>query len=294
MALMKRRSVMRRMAWIVVFLLAPTLAFAGMPPEEKIQAVAESWLAKKPAQGFGVTMSMSEAAVVQRRFTAIIAKGLGDAVGFKAGLTNPAVQKRFNYDKPIRGTLFAKMILTGPARVPAAFGSRPVYEADMVAVVGDAARAMLARSPLEALRALKEIRPFIELPDLVFDPQVKPDGPSLLAVNVGARLGVLGDSIHLPATGESVEKLAAMKIEVIDHTGAVVGGGKGADLLNNPLNAVLWIAESLKAEGKALKNGDLLSLGSFSALLPPKAGDTITVRYIGLAPVPAEVTVAFE
>lgn len=285
---------MRRMAWMVVFLLAPALAFAGMPPEENIKAAAESWLAKKPAQGFGATMSMSEAALVQIRFTSLIAKALGDVVGFKAGLTNPAVQKRFNYDKPIRGTLFAKMILPGPARVPAAFGSRPVYEADMVAVVGDAARVMSARSPLEALQALKEIRPFIELPDLVFDPQVKPDGPSLLAVNVGARLGVLGDPFSLPATAESVEKLAAVKIEVIDQTGAVVGGGKGADVLNNPLNAVLWIAESLKGEGKALKNGDLLSLGSFSALLPPKAGDTITVRYIGLAPVPAEVTVTFE
>jgi 2-keto-4-pentenoate hydratase len=282
------------MGWLAVFLLAPALAFAEMPPEANIRAAAESWLAKKPAQGFGVTMSMSEAALVQIRFTSLIAEGLGDVVGFKAGLTNPAVRMRFNFDKPIRGTLFAKMILPGPARVPAAFGSRPVYEADMVAVVGDAARAMLARSPLEALQALKEIRPFIELPDLVFDPRVKPDGPSLLAVNVGARLGVLGDAISLPATAESVGKLAAMKIEVIDQTGAVVGGGKGADVLNNPLNAVLWIAGSLKGEGKALKNGDLLSLGSFSALLPPKAGDTITVRYIGLSPVPAEVTVTFE
>ena len=285
---------MRRMAWLVVFLLVPVLAVAEMPRDEIINAVAESWLARKPAPDFGVTMSMSEAAVVQTRYTALIAKDLGNVVGYKAGLTNPAVQKRFNYDKPIRGTLFAKMILTGPARVPAVFGSRPVYEADMVAVVGDAARAMTARSPLEALQALKEIRPFIELPDLVFDPQVKMDAPSLLAVNVGARLGVLGDPILLTATAESVEKLAAVKIEVIDRTGAVVGGGKGADVLTNPLNVVLWIAGSLKAEGKTLKNGDLLSLGTFSALLPPEAGSTITVRYTGLAPIPAEVTVTFE
>ena len=285
---------MRRMAWLVVFLLVPVFAVAEMPPDENIKAVAESWLAKKPAKGLGVTMSMSEAAVVRTRYAALISKDLGNRVGYKAGLTNPAVRKRFNYDKPIRGTLFAKMILPGPARVTAAFGSRPVYEADMVAVVGDAAKAMTAKSPLEALQALKEIRPFIELPDLVFDPQVKPGGPNLLAINVGARLGVLGDPIILPATAESVEKLAAVKIEVVDQTVAIVGGGNGADVLNNPLNVVLWIVDSLKAEGKTLKNGDLLSLGSFSALLPPKAGSTITVRYTGLASVPAEVTVTFE
>jgi 2-keto-4-pentenoate hydratase len=164
----------------------------------------------------------------------------------------------------------------------------------MVAVVGDAAKLMAAKTPLEALQALKEIRTFIELPDLVFDPQVKLDGPHLLAVNVAARLGVLGDPIPLLATPESVAKLAEMKIEVIDQTGIVLGGGKGSDVLDNPLNAVLWIAESLRAEGKALKNGELLSLGSFSALLPPKAGTTVTVRYIGLTPTPAQVTVAFE
>ncbi|OGB91634.1 MAG: hypothetical protein A3G35_19545 [candidate division NC10 bacterium RIFCSPLOWO2_12_FULL_66_18] len=284
-----------RWLWMcVVMPLAPLLAQAEMPPDASIKAVADAWLMKKPAPGFGVTMTMAQAATVQERYNALTAKELGNAVGYKAGLTNPAVQRRFGYDRPIRGTLYEKMILPSGARVPAAFGARPVFEADMVAVVGDAAKLMAARSPLEALQAVKEIRPFIELPDLVFDPQVKLDGPHLLGINVGARLGVLGDPIPLPATAQSVAKLADMQVEVVDQTGAVLGGGKGSDILDNPLNTVLWIAESLRAEDKALKNGELLSLGSFSALLPPKPGTTITVRYIGLIPGPAEVRVAFE
>ena len=284
-----------RWLWMcVVMPLAPLLAQAEMPPDASIKAVADAWLMKKPAPGFGVTMTMAQAATVQERYNALTAKELGNVVGYKAGLTNPAVQRRFGYDRPIRGTLYEKMILPSGARVPAAFGARPVFEADMVAVVGDAAKLMAARSPLEALQAVKEIRPFIELPDLVFDPQVKLDGPHLLGINVGARLGVLGDPIPLPATAQSVAKLADMQVEVVDQTGAVLGGGKGSDILDNPLNTVLWIAESLRAEDKALKNGELLSLGSFSALLPPKPGTTITVRYIGLIPGPAEVRVAFE
>lgn len=285
---------MRRMAVLLVLLLAPALACAEMPSVASIKTVADAWLMKKPAPGFGAAMTMAEAAKVQEQYNALIGKDLGGVVGYKAGLTNPAVQKRFGYDKPVRGTLYAGMILSSPARVPAAYGARPVYEGDMVAVVGDAARLMAAKTPLEALQALKEIRPFIELPDLVFDPQVKLDGPQLLAVNVAARLGVLGDPIPLPGTAESVMKLAEMKVEVVDQTGAVLGGGKGSDVLDNPLNAVLWIAESLQAEGKALKTGDLLSLGSFSALLPPKPGTTVTVRYIGLTSSLIQVTVTFE
>ena len=285
---------MRRLIVGAVLVLVPVLAQAEMPSKAAIKGVADAYLMKKPAPGFGVSMTMAEAAVVQGRYNALLARELGGVVGYKAGLTNPAVQKRFNYDKPIRGTLFAKMILSSPARVPATYGARPVYEADMIAVVGDATKLMAAKTPLEAFQALKEIRSFIELPDLTFGPQVQLDGPNLLAANVVARLGVLGDPIPLPATAESVAKLGEMKIEVIDQTGTVLGGGKGADILDNPLNAVLWIAESVRAGGKTLKRGDLLSLGSFSALLPPKAGTTVTVRYIGLTPAPAQVTVTFE
>ena len=284
-----------RWLWVcVIVLLAPLAAQAEMPSEANIKAVAEAWLAKKPAPGFGATMTLAEAVKVQERYTAVIAKDLGGVVGYKSGLTNPAVQRRFNYDRPIRGTLYEKMILQSAARVPAAYGARPVLEADMMAVVGDAAKLMAAKTPLEALGALKEIRTFIEMPDLVFDPQVKLDGPTLLGVNALARLGVLGNPIPMPPTADSVAKLATMKVEVLDQTGAVLGGGKGSDVLENPLNAVLWIAESLREEGKAVRNGDLLSLGSFSALLPPKPGMTVTVRYTGLTAEPAEVKVTFE
>jgi 2-keto-4-pentenoate hydratase len=215
-------------------------------------------------------------------------------VGYKAALTNPAVQQRFGYDRPLRGTLFAKMILPGGAKVPAADGARPVFEADLVAVVGDAGKLMAAKTPLEALEGISVFRPFIELPDLVFDPAVKLDGTVLAAINAAARLGVLGESVRLPATEESVARMADMQIDVLDQTGARLGGGKGADVLGNPLQAVLWLAESLRAEGKSLKDGDLLSLGSFSALMPPKAGSTVTVRYTGFSFVPVEVGVRFE
>jgi 2-keto-4-pentenoate hydratase len=285
---------MRRAILLTVLLMVPAVAQAAMPPEAAIQAVAEAWLAKRPAPGFGVTMTMAEAARVQEQFTALVAKDLGPVVGYKAALTNPAVQQRFGYDQPLRGSLYAKMILPGGARVTVPYGARPVYEADMIAVVGDAAKLMAARTLIEALEGIRVIRPFIELPDLVFDPQVKLDGPQLLAINAGARLGVVGESVRLPATEESVQRLASVQIDVVDQTGARLGGGKGADVLDNPLNAVLWLAASLKAEGKSLKDGDLLSLGSFSALLPPKAGSTVTVRYTGLAFIPVEVSVRFE
>lgn len=285
---------MRRLVIGTIMALVATCAWAEMPSEESIRAVADAWLAKRPAPGFAATMTMAEAAKVQEQCKALIAANLGEPVGYKAALTNPAVQKRFGYDQPLRGTLFAKMILPGGSKVPVAYGSRPVYEADLIAVVGDGRALMVAKTPLEALEGISAFRPFIELPDLVFDPQVKPDGAQLLAINAGARLGIVGEPVRLAPTAESVQRLADMQIDVLDQTGTRLGGGKGADTLGNPLNAVIWLAKSLKAEGNSLKDGDLLSLGSFSALLSPKAGSTVKVRYTGLSFVPVEVAVTFE
>lgn len=122
---------MRRLMLCMVLLLVPVLAYGEMPSDANIKVVADAWLAKKPAPTFGAAMTMAEAARVQERYCTLVAADLGEVVGYKAGLTNPALQKRFGYDKPIRGTLYAKMILAAGARVTSVYGARPVYEADM-------------------------------------------------------------------------------------------------------------------------------------------------------------------
>jgi 2-keto-4-pentenoate hydratase len=73
-----------------------------------------------------------------------------------------------------------------------------------------------------------------------------------------------------------------MQVTLADAQGAVLGRGKGSDILEHPLNAVVWLAQALRQEGIALQPGDLVSLGSFSPLLPPKPGLAVTATYEGL------------
>jgi 2-keto-4-pentenoate hydratase len=87
--------------------------------------------------------------------------------------------------------------------------------------------------------------------------------------------------------------LAEIKIVATDASGAVLAENVGAATLGNPLNAVLWLIDDLKKSGRALKAGELVSVGSFSALTPPKSGQTITVRYLGLEGEPS-ATVTFQ
>ncbi len=94
---------------------------------------------------------------------------------------------------------------------------------------------------------IANIDPFIELPDLVLDPKETLNGPAIAAINVGARLGVLGAAI--PAQAGHIEPLAKMMVVMRDEAdsgapgGKELGTGAGAAILEHPLNAVIWIAQ---------------------------------------------------
>ena len=216
----------------------------------------------------------------------------GKVIGYKAGLTNAAVQKRFNYPAPVRGTLFESMIVRDGAEVPAKFGSRPLYEADLVVVVKDSA-IHDAKTPMEVLMQLSAIHPFIELPDLVVEDPSKIGGGALSFINVGARMGVLGPAVPARSDLALYEALRDMTVRLTDGTGKELDAGKGSAILEHPLNAVIWLAADLKKAGITLKPGDLLSLGSFTRLLPPQPGLTVKATYEGLPGNPS-VSVRFR
>lgn len=215
----------------------------------------------------------------------------GEPVGYKAGLTNPAVQKRFNATAPVWGALYAPMMLNSGATVDAAFGARPLFEADLLVRVADA-RINQARNAEDVLASIDAVIPFIELPDLMVDNTGKLNGAALSAVNVGARLGVMGAPVPVQRTAEFSNGLRDGLI-VISANGTELDRGRGSDVLGHPLNAVVYLAQALAAEGRTLKKGDLLSLGSFSKLMPPKAGQTVEVSYQGLPGTP-KVQVSFR
>ena len=195
------------------------------------------------------------------------------------------MQERFRTDQPVWGALYTDMLLGNDATVDAAFGARPLYEADLLVRVKDAA-INNAKTPAEVLAHVDQVIPFIELPDLVVESPPKLNGAGISAINVGARLGVRGTPLVVPAdaAGQArlLDQLRDMNVRLVDAQGAQLGGGKGSDVLGHPLNAVVWLAGALKEQGLSMRPGQVISLGSFSALLPPKPGLQATVHYDGV------------
>lgn len=271
--------------WMGVTLaIASTASSAACLSDAEVTALVAQWQARTPA-AVAPPDNAAEASCTRARFNAQLAQKLGPVIGYKAGLTNPAVQKRFNANEPVWGKLYQGMLLADGATVDAAFGSRPLFESDLLVRVKSEAINQ-ARTPMEVLAAIDQVIPFIELPDLVVTPATPLNGLAIGAINVGARMGVTGAPVAVPVTrGERYalhDALRDMVVTLSDGGGATLGQGKGSDVLGHPLNAVVFLAQALAKEGLAMKPGELISLGSFSPLLPPKPGQKVVVRYDGL------------
>lgn len=271
-------------------LLAAPAANAACPADEAVERMALGIVENRPGEPLAGMASLADGQCAQDKLVPILARQFGRPVGYKVGLTNAGAQGRFGVPHPVTGTIYeATLRPRDGAEVPARFGAVPNVEADLLVRVRDDG-INTARTHEEVLRHIDQVIPFIEMPDLVMPP-AKLDGPNLLAINVGARLGVSGAPIPVRADAEFADALGSMTVTITDDTGKELSRAPGAALLGHPLNVLPWLAEDLAKRGKKLQAGDMVSLGGFSPALPAEAGRRYTVRYEGLAPQPVTVSV---
>jgi 2-keto-4-pentenoate hydratase len=278
------------LAFMIVFVLGGFLALAA----EDGAILAEQILKKIPITSYDKTMTLEQAMKIQAQLVNGLKPSFGEIVGYKAGLTNPIAQKALGVPHPLRGTLLEKMLLKSGAVIEANYGIRPGAEGDLILRVGSA-DINQAKTQQETLKYLDAVIPFIELVDVPYAKEVKINGPALAAVNVAARFGITGSPILLTASEEWMNRLKNFKLQLFDDKGNMISEGQGHSLLGDPLNVVLWIKDSLNAEGKKLVKGDLVSLGSITKLIPTAPNMSLRAHYIDLDPNgPIDITVTFK
>lgn len=257
------------------------------------RSLAQQYLDKIPIRDFPNDLTLEQAKIVQNSFIQSLQPSLGKTVGYKAGLTNKKIQERFKITYPLQGVLLEKMIVPSGSKISLNFGTQPRIEGDLIVRVGSE-KINTARTIEEVLSCLDAVIPFIELPDLVYDRDIKLTASHLQATNVGSRMGVIGEPIMIEDPLKWQKQLSQIQVVILDEKNTILGQGDSTALLGDPLKVVVWLRDTLQLQGKSLKKGDLLSLGTITPVLPLQSAQTLRVKYIGLSEdEPVELSVQF-
>ena len=261
-------------------------------PKNLAEKLAQNYLEKIPLTEIEPELTLKEAQQIQTKFIHLLSPKLGKIVGYKAGLTSQKVQEKFQVNHPLSGVLLETMLLPSGAVISSNFGARSMLEGDLIVRVKSEDINKVKR-PEETLKYLDAVIPFLELPDLVYAENIKPTAAQLLAINVGARLGIIGEPILINNSQEWFDKLSKIQVIIRAQDEQELAKGESSNLLGHPLNVVLWLKDDLNKQGIFLQEGDLLSLGSLTPLIPVKKDTTVKIEYLGLDTQPLEINVKF-
>ncbi|MQY09733.1 2-keto-4-pentenoate hydratase [Actinomadura macrotermitis] len=226
--------------------------------------------------------SAEEAYAVQERLTRGWIGAGRRLVGRKIGLTSAAVQKQLGVDSPDFGMLFADMAVPDGAEIPAGAVMQAKAEAEVALVLEHDLTherhtvADLIRATAFALPAIEVVGSRIRDWDITLADTV--------ADNASCGMYVLGNR-PVPLAGVDL-RLCGM---VLERRGEQVSTGTGAACLGHPLNAALWLADTLARVGRPLRAGDTVLTGALGPMVAAAPGDVLEARIDGLG----DVRVAF-
>lgn len=205
---------------------------------------------------------------VQKAYIAMKLAG-GDAIaGFKAGLTDEGMQKRFGMTAPVMGVLLRSGILTGaPILDKSRFGAL-MLETEIAFVIGQPISESIP--DVASLKGkIRSVMPAIEVPDLDFA-DIKALKPAdLIASNVSMRQFIVGREVVPDAFN-----LNAVKVTLY-HNDVAVNTGVGEDALGDQWHTALWMINDVVEQGYKIEPGHILMTGALGSMLPGKQGNYI-------------------
>jgi 2-oxopent-4-enoate/cis-2-oxohex-4-enoate hydratase len=196
-------------------------------------------------------------------------------VGKKIGVTSKVVMNMLKVNQPDFGQMTSGMV----------FNEGEAIRVDtMIAPKAEAEVAFILKNDLmgpgvtaaDVLRATDYVTPCFEIVDSrIRDWKIKiqdtvADNASCGVLTLG---GVRKSPRHLDLA------LAGM---VLDMNGEIISTATGAAVQGSPVNAVVWLANTLGRLGIGLKVGEIILSGSQSPLIPVKAGDNLNCSVGGL------------
>ena len=197
-------------------------------------------------------------------------------IGWKVGLTSPAIQRQFGFAEPVFGCLLADGLKRSGHAFRAAELIEPGFEVELCMRMGEP---LGPDADLDQVRrAVEACHPALEIIETRGD--FRAQLHLALADNAQQKAIVLGEPLAMTAAPDLARVEARVWIN-----GAEVASGQGEGVLGNPLNSVAWLARKLPEFGRSLRAGDLIMTGSFTRQFPLAPGDRVRAEFSGIGAV---------
>jgi 2-keto-4-pentenoate hydratase len=216
-------------------------------------------------------MDLDEGWDVQRALDALA----GPRIGWKIASTTVRFQKLMGITGPLVGALYECQLLPNRSTV------RPT---SLAMVEGEFAFRM--RGDLEPDRApftreavlarVGSVHAGLDVPDYrlaTFGQTPHVSIPQMVADFMASRYFVEGDALD-------VMPYMLRDIEVVAHRNQIEESrGRGSDVLGDPLEALVWLANELAKRGERIRDGDLITTGACAVVMNMAAGDSVSATF---------------
>lgn len=199
-------------------------------------------------------------------------------VGRKVGLTSDAVQQQLGVDQPDFGVLLASMDVSELDEVPSSRLLQPKVEAEIAFIM---AKDVLEPTRESVIAAVGEVAAALE----IVDSRVRDWDITIVdtvADNASSGLFVLSNE------RKQLSEIDPVAVEMsMTRNGEVASTGTGTDCLGDPINALVWVAETAHRLGMPLRAGEVVLSGALGPMVLFDPGTTVKAELSGLGSVTA-------
>jgi 2-keto-4-pentenoate hydratase len=188
-------------------------------------------------------------------------------IGWKVGLTAPAIQQQFGFHEPVFGCLLETRPSGHVFRADELI--RPGFESELCLHIKEPLSGEVDMTTVR--RAVDVVYPALEIIETRGD--LSAQIAVAMADNAQQKTNILGQPVPLGSIAlETVEA-------TVQINGQTVATGRGDAVLGNPFNSVIWLARKLTEFGRGIRAGDFIMSGSFTRQFPIAPGDRIRVEF---------------
>ena len=220
------------------------------------------------------------------RIAGMVAEELGwPVLGWKIAAAKEEMQKALRTDAPIYGRTF--FVRETPATFVRAKLMSPIPEVEYQAKLGaDLPPRDSPYTAEEVTDAVASLHPGIEMAECRFVHDAAfPALPAILADGAGS-----GTIIYGPAIADWRRRDIAGQEVSLSASDKLRRKGTAAAALDHPMVPLTWLANELSRTGVGMKAGQMVSTGTLTGMLAPKAGETYVADFGSFGSVTVSLT----